>query len=435
MNFSLSSLVLSSYGRSPFFSRVAESSKGSFEFSKLSAKSFFSNFFFGKSFNSNLKFSKSKFSMFLDTPIKLVNEEFLGKNFSQRISPEKCENTFIVKNCYFGNCTTDESGGAIFVSCEKQINVISNSRFLFCFSKNKNCGALSISSSKSTAITGCCFSKCAAIIQFSAFEIKVLGKCAFNLSAISECGGCADRSLTGTEHNFKDLFRITGGIQKIEYVNISRNLVYSGSAGFSAFSPIRGTYTFISIVRNSGGFAFERVKMADDVETISHISIFHHRAPMCGTMHLQIYAKMFNFSVLNVTLDPFIYAEDDSLMIMEDSTFDCSINSIRVKFPRGYTNQFMQNKDCIFDEKFFTIITFNVTSNEQCFAPEKEVKPGFITTAWYFIYTHPHIFGAFLIVSFFIVIIISIILSRREENVVDEIGDDINELKPIKLQE
>ena len=435
MNFSLSSLVLSSYERSPLFSSVVGSSKGSFKFSKLSANSFFSSFFFGKSLNSDLKFSKSKFSMFLDTPIKLVNEEFVGKNLTQRISPQKCENLFLVKNCYFSNCTSDGSGGAILISCEKQINVISNSRFVSCISRNKNCGACKISPSKSAAITGCCFSKCAALIQFSAFEINILGKCAFNLSAISECGARADPSLTGTEHDFKDIFRITGGIQRVGYVNISRNVVNSGSAGFSTFSPIRGTYAFISIVRNTGGFAFERVKMADDVETISHISIFHHRAPSCGTMHLQIYAKMLNFSVLNVTLDPFIYAEEDSLMIMENSVFDCSLNSIRVKFPRGYTNKFMQNKGCIFEKKFFTIITFNVTSNEQCFLPEKEVKAGIITTLWYFIYTHPHLFGAFLIVSFIIAITIAIVLTRNDENVVDELPDDINELKPVKLQE
>ena len=427
MNFSISSLILHSFYRSPLFTISHTYQNQFFTYSKLTTKNFFSNFIYSNHKFGSINLYKSKISRYLDSVIRMENDLYSNQTFHQQFS--SADPNLIIQNCQFENCSTNGDGSAIFSSTINQTVKIQYSTFIRCLSQSGNCGAIEIIGAKKVSILSSCFSYCSALLHYSVFLINATKVISVNETALQYNGARIHPSFPGTENDFQDIMQISNSRQNIYYTNSTHNMVYKGSAGISAIAPIYGEYHYLNLGRNSGGYAFERVELAEDQELISYINIYHHKSQFCGTIHIQIYAKLTYLMIINVTLDPFIYAESDSLIILENSIFDCSLNSIHVKLPRGYTNQFNPNKNCIFDYVMATIVPFNNSKVIQCFTPDKEDVPTFFDNIIRFFYFHPHYFGFLLLI---ILIALLVISCRRRKPMNEE--DLLNSLENVKLE-
>ena len=428
MNLSISHLSLKSFQNAPLFtfSNIFQPFKISFY--QTSAKHFFSNFIFQSSDFEKLSLTKSKFIDFLNTPIKMVAQTYSNQTFSKQVYSD--DSLIEVTNCHFENCSSNYDGGAIFSYSPQQSIIIKDSTFVRCVSTTGNSGALAINQGKTAEITTSCFSYCAALLHFSVFEINA-SVISLNESAFQRNGPRNHPSYPGSEHHFKDSLRVAHGKQNICYINSTHNQVYKGTAGFSAVAPILGNYKFINLGRNSGGFAFERFEMAEDRESISYINLYHHSSPHCGTIHILIYAKLTHLLVYNVTLVPFIYAETDSLIILENCIFDCPIDAVRIKLPRGFTNQFTQShRNCVFEQKLMTFYPFDKTQLLQCFPHDQSESLTLMNYIFGFLYMNPHIFGLILLVLF--IMIISFACKKNKQLTEEEL---IDSLETVKLEE
>ena len=394
MNFSLSRLSLSFHiNNYPYLTVGKFSGHNSYNFRKIRANSFFSTFFLSKNPKfDQISFNSAYFSNFLDTSISIVNEENIERSvFSKQLTP-KCDKKIIIENSQFINCKTSGDGGAVLIDCPHSTSIIKNTEFLKCTSINSNYGAVSFPSMKSVAIFSTCFVNCTALKQFQTFYANVSSKMALNMTGFHYCGYNAYANAPSSTEYFHNIMRIEKGIQKVSFCNFSRNAVRGQCAAFSSQYPLMGEYHYLNIERNIGGYAFERYGIADNDENISYANIIDHNGESVGTMHLLIFSKLLHFVFRNITIDPFIYGDTDSIVVMEESVFDVPSIKLRILSPDGIANSILRTANCTFGYTKPTPIAFEQPSTLMCIEPEIEKKNNMFIS-FLVVVQNPHILG------------------------------------------
>ena len=416
MNLSLSFLTFSYYlNKSHFLMENQYSKHRLVNFQNIHANSFFSNFFKSKKLNSQqIAFNSIYFSKFLDTPISIENDnDNNNKNiFKKQFSP-KCDHKIIIENSKFIDCKTEGNGGAILINCESSTTIVKDSEFLHCISIKENCGAISFSTMKSVAIFSTCFINCTALKQYQTFYAEVASKMALNLTGFHFCGFKAYEEAPESTNYFLNTMSMKGGIHKVSFCNFSRNYVNGECSAFSSRYPNKGLFQYFNIENNYGGYAFERYGIADNDENISFANILNHNAEDVGTMHLLIFSKMCNFVFRNVTIDPFIYGETSSIIIMEDSIFDVPLIKLRILSPEGIATSIFRTTNCPFSIPKPTPILFEQQSTLMCIEPEPIQQPNFIERISNFCVNNPHIIGLFFCIILAIMAIAAYFYSQN----------------------
>ncbi|EAY23402.1 hypothetical protein TVAG_070650 [Trichomonas vaginalis G3] len=346
------------------------------------------------------EFIHSSFKGFLKTPLVISNLDYLNNSFRNQIIPE-CKSNIRIESCQFTNCTVESDGSALKINCPDYILKIFQCKFENCHSLNGNSGVISAQQTRSTAICKTCFLKCSAKSKYQIFNIKTESKGAFNISGIHNSGKNSFDELKSTKSYYHKICNFQAGTQRINTINSTHNSVNDYAAGFASDSPFEIDFKFANFGYLEGGFALERTTIAVGKEVYSYINVFHHNAPNKGTFYLHIFGSFSDSLLFNVTINPLIFGQPNSVIIMERCRFDAALINLRILSPNGIANSIVQYKECIFSDNEDKINLFGIENDLVCFNFNLKINLNIFQIISKWVDRNPHIvgFGFCLILS------------------------------------
>jgi len=319
MNHSLSLLVLSVQLSSPYFSKMNN------YYVRLSS---FSNFFGTAFYNNHYSvFQKVVFRRFLSSSIVHIDSKSIsGKIYTNSLPKyEGIDYSLEFIDCVFQECSSNNTGGAIYVNTSSAagIFIISSSYFNRCSSREAGaifcvCNQLSISY--------VCIENCTAFEYY-----HFLYGSTFNNHAdvnVSTVFGCANEQ---TDCN--SVMNLENSFSSYKLFNSSWNHVYKGSNGLCASSTqsiCTFNFLYCIIMNNIGGSSF-MIKSISTVNFLSSESSFENNSCPSSTYLIICMKNLFSFEscyFLRNNGEYFDQSESNFHIVLKDCIFDISKPSL-----------------------------------------------------------------------------------------------------------
>lgn len=391
MNITLSKLLVKNVLDSPFISLNERKLAHNFHIRSSSFSFFAKSAFLINNRQYSTHFDKTSFKNFISTPVKINTQTFSDQIFSSKISPN-CDHNIAINTCSFINCTSHDDAGALDITCDSPILIISKSIFTNCHSTGANYGCIHANNTKSTAIYNTCFTKCSAKKQYQIFFINVKSKAAFNVSGMHESGYIAQNELH-TNNSFIKICDLVSGTQRISFINSTHNCVGKLASGLAISNPFEVDLKFCNFGFLMNGFALERKGKAEVSEKYKKINAFHSLNPGIGSLYLDIFGSISESVFYNVTYDPFIHGNKSCLAIIEKCVFDQPLIDIKIVDDNGINNRIVQFKECTFAADDITAQPFSQQDNLICYSFNPVIDISFVERARIWVNNNPHIIG------------------------------------------
>lgn len=261
INLSLVSLAISSISRSPLLATDSCTRIINSCFSNH-----FSTMFFTHSYSHLVK--NTKFNNILSTSIVLdnSNNDYSKEKITKRINQQDIDGKFIVSQCLFINCKSDDNGAALCISSEYDLTVeIEKTGFTSCKTEGKG-GSFYLDVAK-LLVSSCCFDDCSA--NSNSLFITKVDQCAFSdnyfsniqtqqsKSNMAEIDCIGDLEFFNSNFTKNEATKATGIVHFITNKLAFKEAIFESNKAKSIFSlkgrHLNTQYLFhINFVKNSG---------------------------------------------------------------------------------------------------------------------------------------------------------------------------------------
>ena len=234
MNWTFTSLTLSSFSHSPFYMSSIMKHFHKFEIFNTNYHHSLSGFINSINSNNNkLKIYHSRFNYILNNVITFNSQDIFGQLYNSNSSLTTKEHNLNVKSSVFRHIWCNE-GGAIMINDPYCISLISNTGFAFCNSAANGAGidyeGLILN------ISRCCFFGCMATQSGQGFYFygKSAGKdipyCNIEYTSIEQCSPLQQRGA-------RESIFLSHGLETVQFINSTSNhIIEFGSCFVSAYT-------------------------------------------------------------------------------------------------------------------------------------------------------------------------------------------------------
>ncbi|OHT08362.1 hypothetical protein TRFO_23196 [Tritrichomonas foetus] len=258
----------------------------------------------------------SRFSNFLQTAIYITSFKISNKTFENTLLLN-CDQQIIIENCFFESCSTQKTGGAIYLDpsqCMPKTISLTGCTFFNC--KATNSGGVYLSSNDSI-LSRCCFNKCFARISNHAFCLQsptYSHKSENELISIYKCPDTGSGRYSCSLSNGNFLFTYFNS------TNNKNNDVASISHVHSSYSE----FYYVNFINNSG---VDGITLHDSIEIfITEGNIISNNfkvSPFSATEDLCYVIIDRVFFIQNVR--PIIELNDKCIFYLSYCSFDTEI--------------------------------------------------------------------------------------------------------------